>query len=439
MKMPSWLSKLLKSLKTSNPKPVPAVDPLPDTTVPPVVPSSGIVFASDFMPDQKFENTFCIANQTARSNGLRTMTDEMRTAAIRYLVSNGYTMAHVCPAIDGPGYEGALVRKWLEKIRAAGLQVCLWFDGGNNKFGQRDWNEARFNEVIQRAVTICDDLVDVYCIGIEVDEYRWGADRVARHVKFAQQLAKKPVAVHTGGRLPEYFAAADVAFLQYGFGTNTADISAYTRQIMAMGKKVVAMEYHRDGATAAAKAMGEAAMKAGAIGFGNGGTVEATKLARERALVDLVPAPVPSPVPSTGYDGSAQGFYKGSRLPLLGTLPVRNILRGARIEGKMLTLDYDGQPFGAAAMFVAAWQEADGRWFWCPFEWCLNGNKRHEWVSNLYPKSADERGICEEPGTRKVHFPPSGAAVWCGLGRCDGKNARTVSEISNLILAGRAS
>jgi hypothetical protein len=368
------------------------------------------------MPDQAFNNTFCII--AARMN------DQQRNASIQYLKDHSYTMAHVCPMIDGKFPDVQAMRMWLQKVRAAGLATCLWFMKGNSG-DESGRSEDAFNEVIKQNIDSFGDLADAYCIGIEVDEYKWGADRVARHCDFVRKTGGKKVAVHTAAReASAYFGGADIAFLQYGFGTNAGDVAAYTKQIIAKfpGKAVVAMEYAKNGDSDAARALGEAAMNAGAIGFGNGGTTVAISLARQRAIATQTGAPpVPGPPATEPIDASLpRGFYKHGSLPALDKMQVVQAVRSAHVDSKNVTLDYDGRPVGDPAHFAFAWQE-NAAWFWCDFEWCLNGAKSHNWSDNLVAPP----GICTEPnGTQ--HTPRSGIRVYAFL--CD-KDLKTRTNI----------
>ena len=59
--------------------------------------------------------------------------------------------------------------------------------------------------------------------------------------------------------------------LQYGFGKTPEQIAAMTRDaIAALGKPVVAGEYNITGSENTSRSLGNAALSAGAAGFGNG-------------------------------------------------------------------------------------------------------------------------------------------------------------------------
>ena len=134
----------------------------------------------------------------------------------------------------------------------------------------------------------------------------------------------------------------------------------------------------------------------------------------------------PAPSPVTPY-ASAVGYYKGSALATLGAMPVTNCVRSGKIDSRNITVDYDGQPFGSQAHFVMAWQEG-GAWYWCPFEWCLNGAKVHNWSDNMLP-GPGKSGICtEHNGT--AHYPRPGARIYGGL--CDENRAK----VTNLVDCG---
>jgi hypothetical protein len=61
--------------------------------------------------------------------------------------------------------------------------------------------------------------------------------------------------------------------LQYGFGQTESVVARMTRQAIAdLGKPVVAGEYNEGPSELVSVRLGDAAVAAGAVGFGNGGT-----------------------------------------------------------------------------------------------------------------------------------------------------------------------
>lgn len=220
-----------------------------------------------------------------------------KTEAIQYLVRNGYSVAYVCASIQGDR-KGAFrlgdnvsvetARKWLQAVKDAGLRTWLWFRSDDSPV-QDAWTESGFNDFMKFCAKNLGDLVEGYVLGIECNEWGWGVERIKRHCGMIREYENKPIGVHTGSI--EHIAFADnasVYFLQYGFNKATQNIAAKTKQAKARwsGKKrVIACEYNMHGETVDAKQMGEDAVRAGADGFGNGGTEFAMQLLRERGDV----------------------------------------------------------------------------------------------------------------------------------------------------------
>ena len=82
----------------------------------------------------------------------------------------------------------------------------------------------------------------------------------------------KPIGVHLSpGVKPEYYAEADVIYLQTGFDLTEQQFRAKIEEALRIGKPVVVSEYHMDGTTARARAFGDIACSyAGVVGTGNG-------------------------------------------------------------------------------------------------------------------------------------------------------------------------
>jgi hypothetical protein len=100
-------------------------------------------------------------------------------------------------------------------------------------------------------------------------------------VAHLKSITDKPVGVHLtsgiGGHKgnKEYYANADYVFLQTGWDKTPAEITAMVKQAIAVtGKPVVASEYAKESRSAAARTLGDAACLAGAIGTGNGRSVD---------------------------------------------------------------------------------------------------------------------------------------------------------------------
>jgi hypothetical protein len=165
-------------------------------------------------------------------------------------------------------------RSLLREIRQAGLLPVVWLnpdDSPVNAGRSVEALKARLNTL----VPVIDDLVSSYVLGLELNEYLSfdESNRLGQHLN---GLTTKKIAVHqTAGRW-DYCRPGwcDYMLLQYGFGKSAAFVADMTkRAINALDKPVVAGEYNLSKTGEAnARKLGDAAMQAGAIGFGNGGT-----------------------------------------------------------------------------------------------------------------------------------------------------------------------
>jgi len=163
-------------------------------------------------------------------------------------------------------------------LNAVGLSPVMWLtpdDSPNITRQSLDAQKAHFSEIVRRF----DGKVTGYVACLECDEY-WGAARVQALVAHLKTITNKPVGVHLttgiGGHKgnKEYYANADYIFLQLGWDKTPAQVAAMVKQTMAVtGKPVVASEYAKESRTAAARALGDAACRAGAIGTGNGRSI----------------------------------------------------------------------------------------------------------------------------------------------------------------------
>ena len=166
----------------------------------------------------------------------------------------------------------------LDLLNASGLKPVMWLtpdDSPNIARQSLDAQKAHFSEIVRRF----DGKVTGYVACLECDEY-WGAARVQALVAHLKTITNKPVGVHLttgiGGHKgnKEYYANADYIFLQLGWDKTPAQVAAMVKQTMAVtGKPVVASEYAKESRTAAARALGDAACRAGAIGTGNGRSI----------------------------------------------------------------------------------------------------------------------------------------------------------------------
>jgi hypothetical protein len=177
--------------------------------------------------------------------------------------------------IDPPAY-----REILQEIKDAGLKPVVWLhpdDAPTNRVRTVAQLKARMSDLLP----FIDDLVSSYVLGLELDEY-WGQSKVDALGQHLNTLTNKKIAVHQlSGRWNLCrLAWCDYMMLQYGFGKTANEIKTMTRRaINSLDKPVVAAEYSNSNEAVSVK-LGDAAVSAGAKGFGNGGTPRSWLIAR---------------------------------------------------------------------------------------------------------------------------------------------------------------
>ena len=183
----------------------------------------------------------------------------------------GYNLSAISPQ---PDWEAQL-----DTLNAVGLKPVLWLtpdDSSNITNQSMDAQKAHFTNMVTRF----DSKVTGYVACLECDEY-FSAAQVQALVAHLKTKTNKPVGVHLttglGGHKGNtaYYTNADYVFLQTGWNKTPAQVAAMVKQAMVVtGKPVVASEYAKESRTPAALALGNAACAAGAIGTGNGRTIQ---------------------------------------------------------------------------------------------------------------------------------------------------------------------
>ena len=182
----------------------------------------------------------------------------------------GYNLGQISPQADW--------ETQLDVLNATGLKPVMWLtpdDSRSITSQSLSAQQAHFSEMVRRF----NSKVTGYVACLECDEY-WSPAKVNALVLHLKSITDKPVGVHLtsgiGGHAgnKEYYANADYIFLQTGWNKTPAEITAMVKQAIAVtGKPVVASEYAKESRTAAARALGDAACRAGAIGTGNGRSI----------------------------------------------------------------------------------------------------------------------------------------------------------------------
>jgi len=199
---------------------------------------------------------------------------------------NGDTLMYVFLANygDGPGvtdfYAGAFggeidkhevkaIRKRMQYILDEGLRIVGVMTADDSRPIKQASFPARLRHV-QHCIKQFGDLCCAWWIGLELDEYT--AQHEVRALVFeAKSRTKRSVGVHWSPRKTDP-CGADTLYYQHGFGLSPARVESETRGVVERlpGTRVIAAEYHKSSDTQDAKALGQAAMRGGAKGTGNG-------------------------------------------------------------------------------------------------------------------------------------------------------------------------
>ena len=185
----------------------------------------------------------------------------------------GSSFKNVSSISPSPDWEAQL-----DTLNDIGLKPVIWLtpdDSPEITSKPISDQQAHFSEVVRRF----DNKVSGYVACLECDEY-WSAAKTNALVAHLKSITNKPVGVHltsgVGGHTgnKEYYTNADYVYLQTGWNKTPAEITAMVKQAIAItGKPVVAAEYAKESRSVAARALGDAACLAGAVGTGNGRSI----------------------------------------------------------------------------------------------------------------------------------------------------------------------
>lgn len=240
--------------------------PPPDTNPVPAVPV--LPHKTDFLNVGCRTHTYGGLSSAARSNCRAAMKQRGYTHFYLYVYNeNDYGGPSFDYFADAAGFNGLL-----QELIDDGLAPVVWFfpdDAPTIRTTPRADLEAKLTALVPQI----DHLVSSYCLGLELDEY-WGPAKVDPLGQHLRTLTQKKIAVHQINGKWSYGAYpwVDYMILQYGFEKSAAFIRNMTQQCIAeLQKPVVAGEYALDD-EGTGVILGNAAVAAGAEGFGNGGT-----------------------------------------------------------------------------------------------------------------------------------------------------------------------
>ena len=168
------------------------------------------------------------------------------------------------------------MRTRLNILRDRNLGIVAWLRSDDSRM----FNSISMDAELKYQVDVVrhfDEYVSAYVLGLELDEYMKGST-VAGLAAHLNTITQKHIGTHQTSGKYEYARLANVdgCWFQYGFGRTPAQIRAMTNATLGVlsGKPVFATEYHKSSDSAQARALGDAALSAGASGTGNGRSLQ---------------------------------------------------------------------------------------------------------------------------------------------------------------------
>ena len=243
-----------------------------------------------------FRSSFLLANPFTEKLGATlyylssSWSDTERKSMRLQLLTNGDTHIDVYVRASsqstfagGSISSGGNYLSYLTELSSAGLQPMIWLtpnDPHTDNQGSMASQKAFMNSVI----SAYDNVTAGYVVCLECDEY-WTSAQVSELASNLKASTSKPIGVHltpgvggTGGDTT-YYDEADYIILQFGdhltgdFVTDTDTAVAMLQTALALGKDVIASEYALYSESAEARALGDILCAQGALGTGNGRTV----------------------------------------------------------------------------------------------------------------------------------------------------------------------
>ena len=208
----------------------------------------------------------------------QSVNDQWRTNMENSLLNNGDTHIYLYTRNDDD--DVGHVRQqpdWeqrLDHLNSRGLKPIMWLmadDSPSLAAMPMSSHKAHNLEMVRRL----DSKVYGYVIGLEVDEY-WTAAQTNELIQDLKKHTNKTVGVHLTPATPlEYVTYADVLYLQTGFGLTQEQFKARVKAtLLATSKPVIVSEYSMQSDTVYARTLGDIACQLGAIGTGNGRSIQ---------------------------------------------------------------------------------------------------------------------------------------------------------------------
>lgn len=196
-----------------------------------------------------------------------------RQACRAAIEQRGYTHHYVSITSDQKDFfsDANTFEALLKELVDAGIEPVVFLTSDTGPW--KDKSLSAIKSDLSAFIPKIDGLANSYVLGIEIDEY-WSASEANEIGEHLHTLTRKEVAAHQLAGKWSYckdYGWCDYMVLQYGFGKTPAQIAETTQDaIAALGKPVVAGEYNIAGSESTSRSLGNAALSAGAAGFGNG-------------------------------------------------------------------------------------------------------------------------------------------------------------------------
>ncbi len=221
-----------------------------------------------------------------------TWSDAEREAVRLRLLMNGDTHIdlYIRASSPSPVSHGSTVTaggsylSYLTELKNAGLAPVLWLTPESSYAVDHQGTMDAQKAFMSSVVADYDGVTSAYVVCLECDEY-WSAAQVTELAANLKSSTSKPIGVHltpgVGGISGNttYYDQADYIFLQIGdhtsgdFVADTDTAVAMLKKALALGKAVIVSEYALYSESSAAKALGDILCAQGALGTGNGRTV----------------------------------------------------------------------------------------------------------------------------------------------------------------------
>jgi hypothetical protein len=183
-----------------------------------------------------------------------------------------YLKNEIGGTLDNSAVEG--YRSRIEMIKKADLKIIFWLRADQSMSFNAAKPEQQF-KYQEDMVKLFDKDATEWVLGYRLNRYM-DESEANDYVAHLKGITSKPVGIHCMGMNNYIWAInskADVYYGDYGYKCTPSEIKEKTKDVLAKldGKvKFIAAEYHQSSDTDEAKALGQAAMEAGADGTGNG-------------------------------------------------------------------------------------------------------------------------------------------------------------------------